>query len=447
MFRHARKALAIGAALAVAPAVALAADDDAAKAPGQSETFAMHAQSTLVWQANAAFRSPYQGANSLNPHAVGKETFDATLYVGSRLWKGGEVWINPEVDQGFGLSDTLGVAGFPSGEAYKVGKSAPYLKLPRLFLRQTIDLGGASQRVDADLNQLAGSQSADRLVLTVGKFSVADIFDANDYAHDPRHDFMNWTLIDEGTFDYASNAWGFTYGAVAELYAGLWVLRLGAFDLSDVPNSTRLDPTFAQNELTGEIEEDHRIGGQPGKLKLTAYVNRGRFGRYLDAVALARQTGQPADIAAVRAWRSRSGVDVNLQQQLAEGVGVFVKAGTAGGQVEADEFTDVDRTISGGLSLNGARWGRPGDTFAIAGVVNHISSAAQAFFGAGGLGILVGDGRLPHPGDERIVEAYYDVAALKALHVSFDFQFVDNPAYNRDRGPVPIGAVRLHAQF
>ena len=434
---------AVWAMLGFAPALARAEDS----ALPSDETFAVHGQMTVVEQANAAFRSPYQGPNSLNAHAVGRETFDATLYLGFRPWSGAEVWINPEIDQGFGLSDTLGVAGFPSGEAYKVGKSAPYLKLPRMFLRQTIDLGGARQKLDADLNQLAGGQSANRLVLTLGKFSVVDVFDTNAYAHDARHDFMNWTLIDEGTFDYASNAWGYTYGAAAELYEGRWVLRAGAFDLSDLPNSTRLEPGFDEYELTGEIEEDHSIAGQPGKLKMTAYVNRGRMGRYDDAVALAQQTGQPADIAAVRAFRTRSGVNINLEQQVAPGVGVFAKGGVAGGQIEADEFTDVDRTLSGGVSVSGSHWGRKEDTFGLAGVINQISGSAQAFFNAGGVGILVGDGQLPHAGSERIVESYYDAALIEALHLSLDYQFVKNPAYNRDRGPVSIGAVRLHAQF
>jgi len=438
-------ALAAGAILACASSAARAADDGASAADPQA--WAIHGQMTFTEQGNAAFRSPYQGPNSLDPHAVARETFDVTLYAGVRPWAGAEIWINPEIDQGFGLSDTLGVAGFPSGEAYKVGKSAPYLKLPRLFLRQTLDLGGGSEKVDPDLNQLGGAQTANRLVLTVGKFGVVDVFDTNAYAHDPRQDFMNWTLIDAGTFDYAANAWGYTYGAAAELYVGRWTLRAGAFDLSDVPNSTRLDPSFDEYELTGEIEERHSILGRPGKLKLTAFVNRGRMGRFDDAVSLALATGQPADIAAVRSYRSRSGVSVNIEQQLAADLGMFVRAGTDGGQVESYDFTDVDQTVSGGLSLQGRRWGRPDDALGVAGVVNQISKAHQDFFNAGGIGILVGDGALPHPGAERILETYYDIAALHGVHLTVDYQFVQNPAYNRDRGPVSIGAVRLHAQF
>ena len=289
-----------------ASASAHAADDSPAPTP---QTWAIHAQTTFVEQANAAFRSPYSGANSLNPHAVGRETWDVTVY------------------------------------------------------------------------------------------------------------------------------------------AGRWALRLGGFNLSDVPNSTQLETDFSQYEVVGEIEERHSIGGREGKLKLTGFLNHGRMGRFDDAVRLAQATGQPADIAAVRRVQSRTGLSLNLEQQLAADLGLFVRAGVADGGLESYEFTDIDRTVSAGLSLGGRRWGRPDDVFALAGVVNQASKARERFLDAGGLGILIGDGRLPHPGAEEIVETYYDLAALHAVRLSFDYQFIEHPAYNRDRGPVSVGAVRLHAAF
>ena len=205
-----------------------------------------HGQTTFLEQAYPAFRSPYQGPNSLPGGGQGRETWDASLFAGVRLWRGAELWINPEIDQGFGLANTLGVAGFPSGEAYKVGQTYPYARLPRAFIRQTIDLGGESGKVEPGTNQFAGSQTANRLVLTVGKLAVVDIFDTNKYAHDPRNDFMNWAIVDTGTFDYAADAWGYTYGATAEWYQGNWTVRGGLFDLSIVPNSPDLDPSFRQ---------------------------------------------------------------------------------------------------------------------------------------------------------------------------------------------------------
>ncbi len=199
------------------------------------ETWSLHEQATLVWQFQPGFRSTFQGTNSLLPVANGRETFDVTLFAGVRLWDGGEAYINPEVDQGFGLSNTVGVAGFPSGEAYKVGAEAPYVRLQRLFFRQTFDLGGDAQAVDGAANQLAGAHTADNLVLTAGKFSVTDIFDANSLAHDPKSDFLNWSLIDTGAFDYAADAWGYSDGFTAEWTQDWWALRAGLFDLSRVP--------------------------------------------------------------------------------------------------------------------------------------------------------------------------------------------------------------------
>ena len=235
----------------------------------EEETWAIHGQSTFVDQYHPAFTSPYTGPNSLNPGSRGDETTDMTLFVGFRPWSGAEIWLNPEMDQGFGLSNTLGVAGFPSAEAYKVGETDPYYQMPRGFLRQTIDLGGAPQSVEADQNQLAGTTTANRVVLTIGKYSVVDIFDTNKYAHDPRNDFLNWTIVDAGAFDYAANAWGYTYGATAEWYQDWWTIRTGLFDGSVVPNSIALDNRFiSQFQIVTELEERHTLWSQPGKLEI-----------------------------------------------------------------------------------------------------------------------------------------------------------------------------------
>jgi high affinity Mn2+ porin len=420
-------------------------DKDVAPPALQTDNFAIHAQTTLLAQYDPPFHSPYAGTNSLIPN-LGRETWDATLYLGMRLWSGAEFWINPEIDQGFGLSNTLGVAGFPSGEAYKVGQSVPYARVPRAFVRQTIDLGGDSQKVDAAANQFSGSQTANRLVLTIGKFAVTDIFDTNKFAHDPRSDFMNWALIDTATFDYAADAWGFTYGAAAEWYQGDWTVRGGVFDQSTVPNSADLDTTFQQYQSVGEIERRYQLWGQPGKIAVTGFLTRGRMGSFADAIALAAVTGGPANISLVRQYRSRAGLSMNLEQQISDELGVFARAGIADGNIEPYDFTDVDRTAAAGISLAGKQWGRPDDTFALAGVINGITGVHRAFFNDGGLGILVGDGMLPHPGPEQILETYYTLP-VSFLKLTFDYQFIVNPGYNRDRGPVSVLGARVHAQF
>jgi high affinity Mn2+ porin len=413
--------------------------------PFDTDQFSIHGQTTYLQQYAAPFRSPYTGTNSLIPNQT-RQTWDVTLYAGFRPWAGGEFWVNPEIDQGFGLSSTLGVAGFPSGEAYKVGAAAPYARIPRAFFRQTFDLGGETKKVDADINQFAGTQTTDRVVLTVGKFAVTDVFDTNRYAHDPRKDFMNWSVIDTGTFDYAADAWGFTYGASLEWYKGDWTFRGSIFDLSIVPNSTELDPSFSQFQWIGEIEHRHEIWGKPGKVAVTGFLTRRRMGRFDDAVALAQATGTATDAALVRRYQSRAGISVNLEQEVTKDLGVFARAGLADGTKESYEFTDIDTTVAAGLSLAGSAWNRPNDTFGLAGVVNGISQARRTYLDAGGLGILVGDGRLPNSGPEKILETYYSFP-MWSWRATLDYQLVVNPGYNRDRGPASIFGVRVRSQF
>ncbi|WP_079539493.1 carbohydrate porin [Bradyrhizobium lablabi] len=418
------------------------------KGPSALETdrFAFHAQATYLQQYDPPFRAPYKGPNSLDSN-ISRQTSDLTAFAGIRLWQGAEAWINPELDQGFGLSGSLGVAGFPSGEAYKVGADYPYLRVHRAFLRQTIDLGGdAIEHLDAGLNQFSGTRTSDRLVFTVGKFGVVDIFDTNQYAHDPRGDFMNWSLVDTGSFDYAADAWGYSVGAAAEWYQGPWTFRGGVFDLSSAPNQTGLDSRFEQFQWVGEIERRYSILDQPGKIAITGFLTRGVMGSFEDAIQLAAINGGPADIAAVRKYQGRGGISMNLEQQLMPNVGLFMRAGFADGHKEPFEFTDIDRTVATGLSISGKQWGRDQDVFGIAGVVNGISGVHQAFLNAGGLGILVGDGMLPHPGYEQILETYYSFPIF-ASRITLDYQLIVNPAYNRDRGPVSVLGLRLHTQY
>ena len=427
--------------LAVALLLSPAAAGDAA------EQWSLHGQATFVEQYHPAFRSPYREQNSLDPASRGDETIDATLFAGTRLWDGGEAYIDPEIDQGFGLSNTVGLAGFSSGEAYKVGKSAPYFRLQRLFFRQSFDLGGEEQTVSSDQNQLAGSRTADNLVITAGKFSVGDVFDTNGYAHDPKSDFLNWAVIDSGAFDYAADAWGYSYGLALEWTQDWWTLRGGVFDLSRVPNATELQRGFGQFEVVGEFETRPNLFGQQGKVKLLGFLNRGRMGSYRDAVSLARITGGVADTSLVRRYASKAGGALNIEQPLGDNLGAFLRASLNDGSKEAYEFTEINRSIAAGVSLKGKAWERPLDTLGIALVENELSNPARAYFAAGGTGILIGDGRLPDYGSEEIIEATYNAQLTDWLVAGTDYQFVSNPAYNRQRGPVSILAVRLHTAF
>ena len=415
-------------------------------APAVPDWLAVHGQATFTLQGTPGFTSPYSGPNSLAPHQR-KETIDATLFAGVRPWAGGELWVNPEVDQGFGLSNTLGVAGFPSAEAYKVGKKHPYVRLQRLFFRQTIDLGGDSEKVEGDQNQFAGHRTANRLVLSIGKFGVGDVFDTNRYAHDPRGDFLNWAIVDTGTFDYAADAWGYSTGAAIEWYQGSWTLRFGGFNLSKIPNGETLEKGFRQFQLDAEVEHRHMIAGRDGTVKVTVFRNRGNFGRFDDALALAAETGAAPDTALLRRRRTPMGADVNVEQAVTGMIGVFVRAGVANGQIEPYDFTDIDRTVSAGVSLDGEGWGRDGDRIGVAAIANGVSKEHERYLDAVGIGVLAADAKVPHPGVEAIGEIYYDWKPLKPVDVTLDYQIIGNPGYNRDRGPAHVFGLRLHAQF
>jgi high affinity Mn2+ porin len=411
------------------------------------EPWNLHGQFTLTKQYHPSFTSPYQGTNSLSPGSNGEETTDLTLFVGVRLWNGGAFYINPEIDQGFGLSNTLGTAGFPSGEAYKVGKSHPYFRLQRAFLRQRFDLGGENLAISPGPNELGGTQTADNVTVTVGKFSVVDIFDTNAYAHDPRGDFLNWSVIDAAAFDYAADAWGYTVGGAVEWTQSWWTVRGGFFDLSDVPNSKMLEAGFKEFALIGEIEGRYDLAGHPGKLRVLGFLNYGRMGSYGDAVSLGRTTGVPPDTALVRHFAARPGLALNLEQEIRPHLGVFARLSVNDGSKEAYDFTDVNRSASAGFLLKGNQWNRADDSAGLAVAINGLSAAARTYFAAGGLGILIGDGQLPHAGRENIVETFYSMRVVEHLTVSANYQYVVHPAYNRDRGPVSILALRVHAEF
>lgn len=411
-----------------------------------AENWAVHGQLTNVTQRHRPFKSPYAGTNSLAAVGRTEETTDVTLYAGVRLGRGAELWLNPEVDQGFGLSNTVGVAGFPSGEAYKIGANVPYLRLPRAFVRQTVSVEDNEERIAGTANQLAGSASSDRVVFTIGKFSATDIFDANTYAHDPRSDFLNWSVIDAGPFDYAADAWGFTYGGAAEWSHGSWTWRGGVFQLSKVPNGKVTGVDFSQFMLVSEAERRYDWQGLTGKIKLLGFVNRGRMASYAEAVQPGRVTGLGPDVASVRRRNSRAGATVNVEQALNRDLGSFLRAGFNDGSKEAYEFTEINRSVSAGIALKGRAWERPDDVVGLAGVVNVLSGSARNYFAAGGIGILIGDGQLSYAREE-ILEAYYALRLGTHVSLSLDLQRIVHPAYNRDRGPVTVVGTRAHVEF
>jgi high affinity Mn2+ porin len=214
-----------------------------------------------------------------------------------------------------------------------------------------------------------------------------------------------------------------------------------------VPNGSALTPGFRQFQLDGEVERRYEAMGEGGKIAVTGFLSRGRMGNFDDALALAALTDSVPDTADVRQYKSRIGIAFNAEQSLTDDLALFARGGVDQDNVESYEYTDIDRTLAAGLSVTGNFWGRKDDTIGAADVVNWIGRAHEAYFAGGGLGILVGDGALPHPGPEDILEVYYNAALLKEVHLTLDGQFIDNSAYNRDRGPAVVVGGRLHAEI
>ena len=410
----------------------------------ESDRWEIHGQTTFLPQGYPAFRAPYSGPNSLTPAPQLQETWSNSLYLNARLWEGGEVYYNPELLQGFGLNDTVGVAGFPSGEAQKSNFPYPHYNTSRLFVRQTFGFGGEQEDLASGPMQLAGKADVSRLTLQAGKFSVIDVFDGNSYAKDSRKDFMNWSIWAPGAFDYTADKLGLSYGATAELNQKQWALRSGYFLMDAVSNSNNFDTNvFRRGEYVIELETRYSLFSQPGKLRTIAWLNSAFSGSYRETL------DNPAfgvDIAQTRTGRIKYGYVINLEQALSDEVGLFGRWSWNDGKTEIMAFTDIDASLSLGASIKGTKWGRPDDVIGIGGAINALSRDHRDFIAAGGLGVLIGDGQLNYR-RERILETYYAFAINKALTFTADYQFVTNPAYNADRGPVSIFSGRLHGEF
>ncbi len=432
------------------PAAATTAEPASPAAEGaddQPARYSLHFQGTYTTMGHPRFSSSIpDGPQSMKAQEQMAETADVTMFAGLRLGAL-ELYFNPEMDQGFGPSNTFGVAGYPTAEAYKLGQYAPYYRTQRLFGRYVLGLGGAREAVEDGPNQIAGSRDADNVTFTFGKFSVVDIFDTNSYAHDPRADFLNWSMVDMGAFDYAGDAWGYTYGGAAEWNQSWWTLRGGVFDMSRQPGNKYLTRGFGQYQAVTEAEERHQIGGNPGKVKALFFLTSADMGSYADAVNLYNQTGAGPDTALVRHHQLQPGGGINLEQQIMPGLGSFLRASMNSGTRETFDFTDIHRSLSGGLSLKGDRWDRPDDTVGLGGAINAISSVAHRYFADGGTGVLIGDGQLPSFASEKVIEAYYKATVVSGIAVSMDYQHLVDPAYDAARGPIDFFAVRLHAEY
>lgn len=423
------------------------------------EFYSVHGLETNVVQGYPAFGAKYTGQNSLPPAGEVRSSSTVDSFLGIRLWKGAGLYANPEVSYGYGVADGVGAGSYPNA-AYTRGVSgAPYLRFQRYFLRQNIGLGGSqesdeaergvvSEQLESSENQLSRIVDVNRLIFTIGKYAVGDIFDANLYAHDPTRDFLNYAFNSMGTFDYASDAWGYSYGAAAEWKQNWWTLRAGVFQLPSSAGAYTLEGAFCrQCMVVGEAEARYELFGQPGTLKILGYNSMGYIAKIDQINRIALVTGNlPPDVNTLRLQRSKLGASLSLAQQVMPGVGFFLRAGLMDGRYETISYADVDRTIAGGFVFSGDLWARPSDEIGIAAGVGGLTRDRQAYFALGGMSIDIGDGALTY-GSEKNLEAFYRWSMTDWLETSFDYQFIANPAYNQDRGPINFFAIRTRASF
>jgi high affinity Mn2+ porin len=426
---------------------------------GGEQLWNFHMQNTDIVQADPGFHAKYSGVNSLKSKGELQETVTLDLFGGVRLWHGAEIHADGLMWQGFGLSKSFGIEDFPNGDAFKAGTEVPNFSFARMFVRQTIGLGGEQEDIPDDQLTLPGKQDISRLTFTFGRFTPEDIVDNNAYAHDQHAQFMSWGLMANPTFDYGQDTIGFTTGLAAELNQKNWSLRYTFFQMPRDKNGYTADDqifTYPQRGEVGpfskswamaaEFERRYNVGTHPGAIRFMPWLDEAHFASYDAATAILFANGPKASVEPARAYRHKYGFGLSWDQEIVKNIGVFARLGWNDGHNESWTFTDLNSSASLGVSVKGAAWKRPDDTVGFAGMVGGASRNNQKFLEAGGAELLDGDGKLSYR-PEKALETYYDFKLWKSFHGTLDYQFVADPAFNRDRGPVSIFGARLHWGF
>lgn len=411
--------------------------------------FNLHFQTTYIYQYSARFHAPYSGPNSLNPNEERQNSLTMTLFGGARLWKGAEVYVNPEIAGGSGLSGALGMAGSSNGETTRVGDPSPTLYLGRAFFMQTFGLKGSEvDTVDDGANALSSFLPKNHLRFYLGKFSMGDVFDQNSISNSPRTQFMNWCLMNTGAWDYAANVRGYTLAAAAEVSLNGWSYKVGAAALPEEANGNKLDMDFGRSlSLNAEIDRSYSWHGRPGNIRVLGFRNQTHMGSYTDAIRIA-QVIDTADVTQTRGYgRTKTGITLSADQELSATLSAFLRLGWNDGKNETWCFTEIDHSAALGAQLKGNGWRRADDILGMAFAVNGISKEHRDYLAAGGIGFIIGDGRLDYA-PETIGEIYYSAKLRKeGLWLSADYQLCLNPGYNKDRGPASIASLRVHVEL
>jgi high affinity Mn2+ porin len=422
--------------------------NNAAPALGpEPERWNLYYQATSIGQYHGSFPSPYSSPFSLQGHPEAEASLTTTLFFGLRLATNTLLYFDPEIAGGRGFSGATGLANSPNGEMPRVQTATPKPYLARLYFTQDFGFGTEREATDSDQNQLAGSRPMTRYSITAGHFAITDFFDDNRYSHDPRTQFMGWAVMYNGAWDYAADTRGYTWGWVHEFHTRNWSVRYASAAMPRVANGERFDRQLLRDRSDVFEGGFHaKIREHEGAVRLLSYFNRFDGGAYADAIRRAQATGAQPDITiGPKPGTLKYGFGVSADQEILKDLGVFGRLGWNDGKTESFAFTAMDRLATLGVSLNGSRWHRPGDTAATALTVGGLSAVHAQYLAMGGYDFLIGDGALRY-GPETSWETYYSVRVMPFLFATFGLDHVDNPAYNRDRGPVWIGSFRLHVE-
>lgn len=419
----------------------------------EAQNFQVLGQSTIIPVHDFAFHDPYSGFHSLrsNYQVATSETY--TLFLGARVAKTLALYVDPEDTRGLGLGDGFGLSAAPNTEVIHTSKSV-YPYWARAFMRWTVPTsrGGKYSPVLAAQNQLAELTPDQRIVVTAGKLSVADIFDTNGYANTPRTQFMNLDFVNSAGYDYAADIRGYSFGVAGEYYGPGYTLRLGVFQMPTEANGPTLDANFVKaNGKQAELEWKPRLMKKHDNatVRVLGYLNHGRLGSYSQAVSIARPTSAIPDVSATDApGRFKYGLNLNVEQPLADDgqTGLFFRAAANDGKTESFVYSEAEASCAFGIQLDGVKAHAPGDKLGLGFGLNGLGKDHRAYLEAGGTGFQLGDGRLSY-GVEQLTEAYYNHRLAKNMFIGVDLQEIFNPGYNRSRGPVTIGAIRFHWEF
>jgi high affinity Mn2+ porin len=409
-------------------------------------------QGNIIFQWHPGFPAAYSGPNSLRNKAESATSQVFTLYLGYRLGSTTEVYLDVESAGGHGISDALGLAGETNLDVVRNPSLSQNPYVARLMIRQIIPL--TSERVESDRDELnlATSLPARRIELRAGKFSVVDFIDLNTWGSDSHLQFLNWTVDNNGAYDYAANTRGYTDGALVEYDDHWFSARFVEALMPKVANGINLDADLARAHAENlEFEaRGKRIANREGAVHALAYLNAADMGNYREAIEdfeTSHGTESVPNIIDTRQQgRHKYGFGLNVEQAITPSIGVFGRLGWSDGRNESFAYTEVDRTGEIGAVSDGHQWHRSNDRAGVVFVANGIVAAHQQYLALGGLGFLLGDGALTY-GSEKITEAFYTAHMWKGFFGSFDVQRIYNPGYNKARGPVVVPALRLHCDF